>query len=59
VARAVLLAVMTFADAFTGDRATVDAVVRAVVGAFLVLLGIVVGLLSLFPAQVRRMLRGA
>jgi hypothetical protein len=54
----VFLAILTVADAFAADRAAVDATVRAIVGAFLVLLGIVVGVLSLFPAQVRRMVRG-
>jgi hypothetical protein len=54
----VFLAILTVADAFAADRAAVDATVRAIVGVFLVLLGIVVGVLSLFPAQVRRMIRG-
>lgn len=54
----VFLAILTIADAFTGERATVDATVRVAVGLFLVVLGVVVGALSLFPAQIRRMIRG-
>jgi hypothetical protein len=52
------LAVLTIADAFTSDRSQVDATLRIVAGVLLVLLAIVVGVLVLFPAQIRRRFRG-
>ena len=55
----VFLAILMIADAFVADRETADAVVRGMTGAFLALLGVVIGVLSLFPAQVRRLVRGA
>jgi ABC-type nickel/cobalt efflux system permease component RcnA len=55
----VALAVTIVRDALSGDGSTSDAALRIAVGVFLVLLGLVVGALSLFPAQLRRMIRGA
>ena len=52
----VFLAILTFADGASAGGG--EAVVRMALGVFLVLLGAVVGVLSLFPAQVRRMIRG-
>jgi hypothetical protein len=54
----VFLAVMLIADASGAGRSTIDVVARLAAGGFLVLLGIAVGVLSLFPAQLRRMIRG-
>ena len=55
----VVLGVMSLVDGMSGDHSTADAVTRVAVGVFLLLLGIAVGVLSLFPARVRRMIRGA
>ena len=55
----VFLAIMLIADAFAAGRTDIDAAARLAAGVFLVLLGIAVGALSLFPAQLRRMIRGA
>ena len=52
------LAIMLISDAFAADRTAVDVVARLAAGVFLVLLGIAVGALSLFPAQLRRLIRG-
>jgi hypothetical protein len=53
----VFLAILTLSDGVvTGGG---EGAVRILIGAFLVLLGAVVGVLSLFPAQVRRRIRGA
>ncbi len=53
------LAISLIADAFSGDRPTIDVALRLAAGVFLVLLGVAVGALSLFPAQIRRRIRGA
>ena len=55
----VFLAVTLIADAFAADRAAIDGAMRLAAGVFLVLLGVAVGALSLFPAQIRRRIRGA
>jgi hypothetical protein len=54
----VFLAILTAADGVTGDHAAGEAAVRVAVGVLLVGVGIVVAALSLFPAQIRRMVRG-
>jgi uncharacterized protein YjeT (DUF2065 family) len=53
------LAIMLIADAFAADRSAIDTALRFAAGVFLVLLGLAVGVLSLFPAQIRRRIRGA
>lgn len=52
------LAVLMISDAATGGSASMDAIVRIVAGVSLVLLAAVVAALSVFPAQIRRRIRG-
>lgn len=51
------LAVLMIVDA-AGKSSGADAIARMVGGALLVLLALVVGALSVFPAQIRRRIRG-
>ena len=53
-----LLATLMISDAATGASGGVNAIVRIAAGVLLVLLAAVVGALSVFPAQIRRRLRG-
>ncbi len=52
------LAILMIRDAATGGSAGIDAIVRIAAGVSLVVLAIVVGALSVFPAQIRRLIRG-
>ena len=52
------LAILMISDAATGGCAGIDAIVRIAAGVSLVVLAIVVGALSVFPAQIRRRIRG-
>lgn len=52
------LAILMISDAATGASGGVNELFRIAVGALLVLLAAVVSALSVFPAQIRRRLRG-
>jgi hypothetical protein len=54
----VFLAILTIGDGLTGGSSTGEAALRVVIGAVLVLVGVVVSLLAVFPAQIRRKIRG-
>ena len=51
------LSVLLIADAFSDRGGTVDGVTRIIAGALMVLIALVVGVLSVFPAQIARMVR--
>ena len=54
----IFLSILTIKEGLDADS-SIDVITRVVIGGLLVLVGVVVAALSLFPAQVRRMVRGA
>lgn len=52
------LAALLFRDAFADGRTAVDAATRVIGGVLMVGIGLAVCVLSLFPAQLRKRLRG-
>jgi hypothetical protein len=51
------LSILLIAEAFSDGAGSVDGLTRIVAGALMVLIALVVGVLSLFPAQIARLAR--